>query len=282
MPESASSAEAPSLPDPSTRSVREQAVHTALAYLMAESVRGRPQERRRIDQRSVFRLRDSLAYRAESVRWHPSLISLVARSATRRLREVHKDEIKEIQLMLQIGAEHFYVFDDLIFNALALFDYVGNMVGFSLYGEQRRKAKWTRIERYARNPEFERKEHPKARISSSSLGPCIREVHSSLVRALTDYRAALIHYEALVGPGQYSTRVGPDGPEYELHFQVPTVFTKLFTVPGYGAPNAELPLLVGANWLADRAELEAKRVLRVLELELRAEAGPQSSVELIA
>jgi hypothetical protein len=195
---------------------------------------------------------------------------------------VHEDETKEIQLMFHIGAEHFYVFDDLIFNALALFDYVGNMVGFSLYGEQRRKAKWTRIERYARDPEFERKEHPKARISSSPLGQCIREVHASFVRALTDYRAALIHYEALVGPGQYRTTFGPDGPEYELHFQVPPAFKKLFTVPGYDAPDAELPLLTGANWLADRAGLEAKRVLRILELELRTEAGPQSSVELIA
>ena len=119
-------------------SIREEAVRTALAFLMAESKRGHSTTRRQSDMKLVMRLRDSLMYRAESVLWHPHLVELVTRSADRRLREVHPDRAKEHLLLLRIGAEVFYVFDDLVFNALSLFDYVGNFVGFAFYGEQRR------------------------------------------------------------------------------------------------------------------------------------------------
>src|SRR5881628_1042808 len=55
-------------------SIREEAVRTALAFLMAESKRGHSTTRRQSDMKLVMRLRDSLIYRAESVLWHPQLV----------------------------------------------------------------------------------------------------------------------------------------------------------------------------------------------------------------
>jgi hypothetical protein len=237
--------------------------------------------------RLMFRLRDSLSYRAEAVLWHPHMIQIVGASASRRLREVHSDSAKEYQLFFHLGAEHFYLFDDLVFNALSLFDYVGNIVGFAFYGEQRRKAKWETIRRFANDAAYERGKHPKARIAAGPVGDVVRGAHVSLVRALTDYRAALIHYEALLGPGEVTTQFGANaegtpGPHCDMRFQVPKEFAQLFVVPGYEKEPEKAPLLEASRWLADVTTRTAAQILRELEQDLRSEAGPQSSVEIIA
>jgi hypothetical protein len=215
------------------------------------------------------------------------MIRIIGDSASRRLREVHSDFAKEQQLLFHLGAEHFYLFDDLVFNSLSLFDYVGNIVGFAFYGEQRRKAKWDRIQRFAHDPDYERRSHTKPRVSPSPVGQAIREVHVSFVRALTDYRAALIHYEALLGPGEVTTQFGPDargtpGPHYDLRFRVPRQFAALFAIPGFEQDRESALLLTAAQWLAQETTRNAVRVLSELERDLRIEAGPQSSVEITA
>jgi hypothetical protein len=240
----------------------------------------------------MFLLRDSLSYRAEAVLWHAHLIGLLQTAGIRRLRETYPDDAKEQQLLFQIGCEHFYVFDNLVFNALSMFDYVGNVIGFAFYGEQRRKAKWDRIQRFARDPDYERRSHSTPRVSGSTVGACVLEVDASLVSALTGFRAALIHYEALVGPGELVTRYGSsaDGgpaPDYELTFRVPEVFAQSFTVPGYEGEPAKAPLVEAANWLAQEATRQSLRILRELERELRSEAGyapdgTDGSVEIVA
>lgn len=267
-------------------------MNTALAFLMAESKRGHSPERRRADLKMVMRLRDSLIYRAEAVLWHPHLIELIQKSANRRLREVFPDRSKEHLLLIQIGAETFYLFDDLVFNALSLFDYIGNMVGFAFYGEQRRKAKWDRIQRFARDATYEGRAHTKPRISNSAVGSCILEVDAALVKSLSDYRAALIHYEALVGPGELKTQFGADtegkpGPQYDLSFTVPKDFAALFTVSGHERDPAAAPLIDGARWLAHESNRHATRVLLELQRALRIEAGytpdgTDGSVEIIS
>ncbi len=268
-------------------SIREEAVRVALAFLMAESKRGHSTTRRQSDMKLVMRLRDSLIYRAESVLWHPQLVELVTRSADRRLREVYPDRAKEHLLLLQIGAEVFYAFDDLVFNALSLFDYVGNFVGFAFYGEQRRKAKWDRIQHFARDAAYEKREHSHPRISGSALGSSILEVHKTLVESLTEYRAALIHYEALVGLGEVKTEYGAgETPKYDLSFTVPKEFAKVFTVTGYKQDPAKAPVVEGAKWLAQECTRQALRVLIELRRALRVEAeytpdGTDGAVEMI-
>lgn len=277
-----------SQPEPS---VRQQAVATGLAFLMAESARRHDRKRRRVDAAVMFRLRDSLSYRAEAVDWHPHVLRVLHSAGLRRLSEAHPDQAEEHQILIHIASEHHYLFDDLVFNALSLFDYVGNAVGFALYGEQRRKAKWDRIHRFAHDPEYESREHPAARISSTELSPCILDVHSSLVFALAEYRAALIHYEAQLGPGEFQINYTPaaDGgfdPQYALLLKVPDQFGRRFVVPGYEADPRQATLLDAADWLARVATRDAARVLRALERELRHEAGvsrdgTEGSVEIV-
>jgi hypothetical protein len=243
---------------------------------MAEAKRGRPRDRRKAEATIAYSLRESVVYRAEALAWHASMLDLLNRAAPRRLAAVEQDDAAEYQLLIHIAYEHFYLFDDLAFNALSLFDYVGNTVGFTLYGDQRRKARWDRIEHFARDAAYETRAHTTPRISGTPLGRCISSVQAAFVGQLAEVRASLIHYEALFGPGTFTKSYGADtdsGIAYSLDFRVHPAFGKRLVVPGYELAPAEAPLLEAAHWLASEACHCASGILHELERTLRMEGG---------
>jgi hypothetical protein len=254
-------------------SVREQAVKTALAFLLAESVRRHAVERRRRDRALMMRLRDSLTYRVEALAWHAHLLRTLKSSAERRLAEVFPDKEKEYHILMRAGTEQHYAFDDLVFNALAAFDYLGNFVGFAYYGEQRKKAKWDRIQKYARDGEFEGREHSPRRISGCRAGESVRLVHSLLVDGLSQYRHALIHYEALRGRGTLKTTFEsrtPPGITHSLFFEPPSQFWKYLP---HARSGSNPSLQDAAGWVVSECETSIRKILRELERDLRLEAN---------
>lgn len=272
--------------DPRDRNIREQAVATALGFLLAESARAHSKERRRRDKDLVMRLRDSLMFRSEALFWHAAFLPVLRNSGNRRLSEVKQQTEEEFHLLMSVGSEQQFLFDDLIFNALALFDYIGNLVGFAFYGEQRKKAKWDRIQKYARDEVYEARHHPAARIARSRAGVRIRAAHTELVEDLSDYRADLIHYEALVGTGTYRIDFHREGRRADLRVVVPASFAKRFTVPGFEADPAKAPLIDAAAWIERVVTATAIEILRELERDLREEAGldpdgTEGAVEII-
>ncbi len=76
------------------------------------------------------------------------------------------------------------------------------------------------------------------RISSGLAGPVISRVHENLVHGLSEYQAALIHYEALVGNGTLHTQLGaptPHGVRHTFKVKPPKEFYKhLRRVPNDG------------------------------------------------
>jgi hypothetical protein len=73
--------------------------------------------------------------------------------------------------MLRISVrEQQYAFDDVAFNAIALLDYVGNIVAYSLYSAPHQKAKWKKAAGYAHDAEFERRKTGGSRISRTGIG----------------------------------------------------------------------------------------------------------------
>lgn len=254
-------------------SVRAQAVDTALAFLLVEAARGHSRDRRRRDKDTIMRLRDSLSYRSEALRWHAHMLRVLKSSAERRLDEVFPDREKEFHLLVLAGSEQHWMFDDLVFNALAAFDYLGNFVGFSYYGDRRRKAKWDRIQKYARDSDCESQQNGLTRISRSLVGPQIKEIDDNLVRGLSDYRAALIHYEALVGKGILNTKLGVEterGAAHTLCIRPPAQFYEYLR---RDAPKEEELLQDAAEWLVRQCESGIRTILRQLQRDLRIEAG---------
>lgn len=180
--------------------------------------------------------------------------------------------------MRRSAREQQFLFDDVVFSTIALFDYLGNTVGFYFYGDRRRKAKWDRIQRYARDAEFDLKDHKHPRIGGSELGVLIARTHKDFVAPLSDYRADLIHYETLPAGGGVSTNMqqnarGSFDLSFELTITVPKPFARRFTVPGYEADPSKATLPIASQWLINELHRLATGILRELERDMRREGG---------
>jgi hypothetical protein len=220
-----------------------------------------------------MRLRDSLSYRSEALRWHAHLLRVLKASAERRLDEAFPDREKEFHLLVLAGSEQHWTFDDLVFNALAAFDYLGNFVGFAYYGDRRRKAKWDRIQKYARDADCELQQNGSARVSRGLAGPQIKDIDDNLVRGLSNYRAALIHYEALVGKGTLDTKLGVETSRrvaHTLRIRPPPQFYEYLR---RDSPQEEELLQDAAEWIVVQCERGIRAVLHELQRDLRIEAG---------
>jgi hypothetical protein len=258
--------------------LRQQAIDTAVCYLPISSRRGQSAELRKRNQTMIMKLRDSLIYRSEAIIWHVTLLSRIQEQALAKLHSTFPNPNAPYDIMRATAREQQFVFDDVVFNCMALFDYVGNIVGFAYYGDQRRKAKWNRIQKYARDAEFDRRDNVNVRIAGSTVGELIRESHDALVSPLSDYRADLIHYETVPVGGGVTTRLaknsgGTSDLSFDLKITVPKPFARRFVVPGYEADAAKATLVHAAEWVAGQSHARCRRILRELERDLRREAG---------
>jgi hypothetical protein len=242
------------------------------------STRGYSRELGRKNQATVMRLRDSLIYRGEALSWHGSLIDWLQNGALHRLRNTFPDPNAPGEIVRSAAREQQFAFDDVVFNAIALFDYVGNTIGFAFYGDQRRKAKWDRIQKYARDEAFDTRDHANPRVSGTEVGELVVRAESELVAPLSDYRAALIHYETVPAGGGVTTRLTCDDAgigqvDFELSITVPEPFAKRFIVPGHEADPRKAPLREAASWIAGQVFARSTAILRALEKDLRGEGG---------
>jgi hypothetical protein len=234
----------------------------------------------------VMRLRDSLIYRSDAISWHALLMGRLRQAAVAQLQASFGRDANRPSDILRISArEQQFTFDDVVFNAIALLDYVGNAVAFSLYGEPHQKAKWKRAERYAR-ADYERRETGGNRISSTGIGRAIRDAHRSLQSGLVEYRSELLHYQTLPAGGDVRTeftrnRAGSFDVDMKLRATAPEAFLKWCPVPGYEAGT--IPIEAAGAWVRDETQRIATRILKELERELRREAGrdPDGTEKLI-
>ncbi len=259
--------------------LHDQIILTALAFAPAVLVRPMADSRRREQDATVMRLRDSLTYRGDALAWHVSLISRLRKAAVAHLQEVVGRDPNAPGDMLQISTrEQQFAFDDVVFNAIALLDYVGNVVAFSLYGEPHQKAKWKKAEQFARDAAFEQKETGGTRISDTDIGRTIRGVHRTLYSRLVEYRSELLHYLTVPAGGKVSTNfrrneAGSFDITAELGATAPEAFSKWCTIPEYKDRPKEIPIEVAGAWVRDEAQRAASLILKELERELRREAG---------
>src|SRR5690606_11286167 len=136
------------------------------------------------------------------------------------------------------------------------FDYVGNTIGFAIYGDHRKKAKWKNIVRYARDEDLDRKHNRKPLIARSKIAPLISDTDKSLVDRLYEYRSELIHYETDPVKGSVKTILARNEADatsldvtFDVSITVPARFKKFISVPGWDVESKNAPLTVASDWL---------------------------------
>ena len=147
-------------------------------------------------------LRDSVWARFDSLRFHHGLMGSVRNQHDHKVAEMAPGEDRARITWTASWHAH-YLFDDVVFNAASLFDYLGNTIWFGFHGQNYTKKKWKSTYQAARRREVEENLPAGVRIFDSATGQQVLAAHAELVNDLYEYRSQLIH-NRLEGPNVFS------------------------------------------------------------------------------
>jgi len=212
-----------------------------------------------------MRLRDSAMYRVSCIEYHLCLLFVTDSRFSKKVRAARfgENDPGHVNLMLSAQEQELFLLDDLVFHLISLLDYLGNLVGFAFYGEQRTQLKWKGALRYSSNREAEGAETGLVLLSGSETGKLVQHHDDQLVQHLKDYRARIFHYEKDAASVRLTTSLKSDE-ENRLVVKAPRDLAKwLLRVHNGAAPrNKALPEL--ALWLTEETFKAVKEIIEVL------------------
>jgi hypothetical protein len=256
--------------------VAESAYRTGFALMKANYVqRGAPElpggkiEGLRPEARDIaVSLRDSISARFDSLRFHYLVMERLqqgqhdAPGAKRPIAE-------ESRQILSVVRHAHYLFDDVVFNAASLFDYLGNAVWFGFHGQNHVKKKWSKVYEASHRHDLESRLPKGPRIFGSKTGGLIERVHREFVDDLYGYRSDLIHYRQ-DQPNVYSHRFWEDVTNFGLRVSLPPEYARRFRrlIPDLTSSNEAGQMMAGATSLIIRIGNITLELLELLRNDL--------------
>jgi hypothetical protein len=172
----------------------------------------------------AVRVRDSISARFNSLGFHHSLMGNVRESERRGLASARSSDSRTQTILAASWHTHF-LFDDLVFNAASLCDYLGNAVWFGFHGGNYIRKKWNSAYDAARREDVESKLPRGPMIHRSRTGLLVLKAHENFVNDLYGYRSDLIHH-SIDGPDVYSHEFWERRGGTEERLAMPRLFSK--------------------------------------------------------
>lgn len=173
-------------------------------------------------------LRHSVLYRFESLVFHYQMIcqrhsALLRRSESGVLLGNPRD-------VVYFGSRDLkFLFDDIVFNIVSLFDYFGTLIGL-IFHPARSDFKWSSARSFAayKEPPFAANaERVQSRLHNTEVGLAIIELNTRWLKGIAEYRNALIHGRSDVAKGEVTWSFA-SGEKFNstVNVAVPDAFTK--------------------------------------------------------
>lgn len=213
-------------------------------------------------------LRDSIWARYDSLRFHRNLMSNI-RENQRPQVEGSGHDPKGFEAVWAASWHAQFLFDDLIFNAASLFEYLGNTVWFGFHGQNHIKKKWSKAYEAAKRTDLESRLPRGVRINGSLTGGVVLEAHRALVHDLYGYRSDLIHNH-IDGPDIYSHQFWEESRRHGYRATLPRAYSKRLKrlVPDLVPGENQVDMIVGASILIIRIGHVALDLLSALRSDL--------------
>ncbi len=172
-------------------------------------------------QNSKYILRDSIIYRAGSIRFHLQLLLLVKSSIEKEFTADLK-EIKNLHLRVQ-GTENMQqVFDDIVFHICSMFDYLGNLIALLYYGPNKIKLKWKGLLKSIKDLN--------SKLSKASVTSLLKQINNELVNPLFEYRANIFHYKKDSARGFQKTYLDKEFTNIDFNVGFPETLEKTLKI----------------------------------------------------
>lgn len=212
-------------------------------------------------------LRDSLWRRFDSLRYHYNLLVNVEERRRQRMQGID-NSVDGFDATWSATLHAHYLFDDLIFNAASLFDYVGNSIWFGFHGQNHIKKKWKKAYEAARHHQTEEGLPGGPKIFGSATGQLILEAHRTLVNDLYGYRSDVIH-NRMDAPDVFSQEFWEVSIRPSFALQLPKAYVRhLKSLMGGGQGDLPVDMIGGAEHLVRRTGVVTLGLLEALRNDL--------------
>jgi hypothetical protein len=244
---------------PKVQLLRHEAVNAILRYLGPLNIGANTPP---LGDDPAIVLRNSMLYRAEAVGFHVDLLRWHLTSFLRRANADVLTNQKDPSFLHNCRNVLTFLSDDILFNAISMLDYVGNLAGYTLAGPNWQSKKWNGIVRGARD-----QRNP---IASTTVGKLMVVLHAEWVDKLHDVRSRIIHERIILGDGGQELTLNKDNTFVStLTFQLPPIVVKrLGFLQDFRDSDGRIDIVVGAEQIALRAIDVASSVMAALRRDL--------------
>lgn len=144
-------------------------------------------------------------------------------------------------------------FDNLIFNAVSLFDYIASYIYFICTNQKDRKIDWITLSKSARDQ--------KNTIGKLSIALVIDEIDRDFIARLYDYRSHVIHKTSDHGASNFQVPYGRDGQTAKNQYYLSLKFIKTFSELRKLSQVHSISLMYGSVWLVNKAFYLVDKIL---------------------
>lgn len=196
---------------------------------------------------AFFDSRESLRYRANCLVWHVILLEKKKQDFMALSENTINDTGKNLQVRMQAMYNLAYIFDDIVFHSVSLFDYLGDLIIKCHLEKYRGDRLWSKVVKM------------KNQIPDSSIMKVIKEVDKNWVKSLSRYRGSIIHNKAEMGSVGITQKYSADeGSNFEHSFEIPR---RAYEVLPIFSGKENIQILDGATQIANTSLNHANKII---------------------
>jgi len=204
----------------------------------------------------IIILRDSMLYRGQAVGFHVDLLQWQFRQITHEANTKRALVRKDRSFLYNCRRFLTYLMDDVLFNAISMLDYSGNLVGVILGKPSDRNLKWNGFVRAARD-----RKNP---LSLTRVGQVMVAADTEWVGKLNDIRSRIIHEHVILGDGVHNMTMREDRIVSTLFFDMPPPVVSHLRFLKASAADGKVDIVAGGEQIAVRALDVAASVMTAL------------------
>jgi hypothetical protein len=203
----------------------------------------------RIDDNTIYRIRDNIIYRLNSVKFHFEILLNIITHLDIELTNFYRQQGKKNnpiglgfnfdQRALQIN----FLSDSIFFHLGSGFDYISNLVEYICSKNKNTDFKWGQLAKSARDE--------KNSLSQNKIAKTIDLIDREFVSKLYDHRSYIIHTNVDKGPNSFSINVMKS--KCETHIFSSDSFNKRFKELKTESKNYKLTIQYSLLWIIKKS-----------------------------
>lgn len=186
--------------------------------------------------------RNGLQYRNHALVWHLSLLKSYKKHFENEIEKVLSDAEKELNTRRNAQEKLGFILDDVVFNAMSIFDYTAEFVFATHLPDQRGDKRWHKLTQNT------------SKIKDKELADLILSANTDFIKHLEKYRGHVIHKKPEVGGIGYKHMIMTGEVEHDISLPEKLIDQ----LPIFSDSEADMQIDTGAE----------KIIVRTLEIEL--------------